>query len=142
MLHVSLVPDANGKGLPAAYSFMKTSSADNLEFFYQCLTGVNSNLDIIDPELASYKPIVNIIDKDLTNINLLEKYFPDTRILLCTFHVIKWFKTLLNTKEILDGAKLHEKSAMLELLQWCMQTILIKSMNSILSSKIFLVQRN
>jgi len=66
---------------------------------------VNSNLDIIDPELASCKPIVNIIDKELANINLLEKYFPDTRILLCTFHVIKWFKTLLNTKEIIDGAK-------------------------------------
>ncbi len=46
-----------------------------------------------------------IFNKELANINLLEKYFPDTRILLCTFHVIKWFKTLLNTKEIIDGAK-------------------------------------
>ena len=43
-------------------------------------------------------------------------YFPESKILLCTFHVIKWFKTLINKKEILDGAKIVKKQEILEIL--------------------------
>lgn len=46
-------------------------------------------------------PDVNIIDKDLTNIDLLEKFYPSSKNLLCSFHVLKWFKTLVNSR-ILD----------------------------------------
>ena len=120
LLHISLVVDSLGHGLPTAYAFMKSSSAENLEFFYQYLTGktvVDDEVIIVDQELAAATPVVNIIDKDLTNIQLLKKYYPRTKILLCTFHVIKWFKTLINNKEILDGAKQAEKNRLVELLR-------------------------
>ncbi len=71
---------------------------------------VNGEVEIVDEVLANCKPVINIIDKDLTNIALLEAFIPDSTIILCTFHVMKWFKTLLNSKDILDGTKLAVKS--------------------------------
>ena len=50
-------------------------------------------IEIKDEELASCKPGVNLIDKDLTNIDLLTLYFPKSLQYLCTFHVLKYFKT-------------------------------------------------
>ena len=37
-----------------------------------------------------------MVDKDLTNIELLKQFFPKVVVLLCKFHVLKWFKTLVN----------------------------------------------
>ena len=37
-----------------------------------------------------------MVDKDLTNIELLKQYYPNANKLLCTFHVLKWFKKLVN----------------------------------------------
>lgn len=33
LLHVSLSPDLNGKGVPTSYAFMKSPSKENLSFF-------------------------------------------------------------------------------------------------------------
>ena len=93
LLHISLVANQHARGVPTSFSFMKSCSAENLDFFYECLGGKrfleNCELEILNPELAKLNPVVIIIDKDLTNIELLQKYFPDSQILLCTFHVIK-----------------------------------------------------
>ena len=35
------------------------------------------------------------VDKDLQNLELLKKFFPDVIILLCTFHVIKYIHSYL-----------------------------------------------
>lgn len=95
---------------------MKSACSENLEFFYQNLSGkklVDDESTTLNEELSNVKPIVNIIDKDLTNLELLQKYYPGSAIILCTFHVIKWFKTLCVNE--LDG--LNEKKAVLELLK-------------------------
>jgi hypothetical protein len=54
---------------------------------------VNSDgeTEIFDEEKASSKVTTNMVDKDLTNIELLKQYYPNATILLCTFHVLKWF---------------------------------------------------
>ncbi len=59
---------------------------------------VNSNgeTEIFDEEKASSKVTTNMVDKDLTNIELLKQYYPNANILLCIFHVLKWFKKLVN----------------------------------------------
>ncbi len=55
------------------------------------------------------------MDKDLTNIELLKKYSPDSAMLLCTFHVIKWFKTLCVNE--LDVKKEEKKVSLVILKQ-------------------------
>ena len=79
---------------------MKSANKENLEFFYQQLTGkkVNSDgeIEILYPEKANIHVAVNMIDKDLTNIDMLKLYYPNAKIFLCTFHVLKWFKKLVN----------------------------------------------
>ena len=116
-LYISLTVNQHFRGVPTAYCFMKSASSENLEFFYQNVSGkkfVDGELIIFNEQLATVKPIVNIIDKDLTNIELLKKYYPDSAMLLCTFHVIKWFKTLCVNE--LDGKK-EEKEVSLVILK-------------------------
>ncbi len=72
----------------------------NVENFqlYISMVKVNSNgeTEIFDEEKASSKVTTNMVDKDLTNIELLKQYYPNANILLCIFHVLKWFKKLVN----------------------------------------------
>ena len=37
-----------------------------------------------------------MVDKDLTNINVLKEFFPNAKILYCLFHVIKWLKGVIS----------------------------------------------
>ena len=80
-----MVQNSNGEGRPVAYCWMKTENVENLEFLYSQI------LDL--PDLPEVKVI--IVDKDLTNLPVLKRYFPETIILLCTFHVIKWLKSVI-----------------------------------------------
>ena len=80
-LYISMVHNEHGKGVPSAYCFMKSACKENIEFFYQNVTGkilkTAENGDVIenilDEELAASTPGVNQIDKDLTNIDLFQK---------------------------------------------------------------------
>ena len=85
LLYVIMVQNSNGEGRPVAYCWMKTENVENLEFLYSQI------LDL--PDLPEVKVI--IVDKDLTNLPVLKRYFPETIILLCTFHVIKWLKSVI-----------------------------------------------
>ena len=58
----------------------------NLEFCYQNL---KSCKDL--PEIK-----VIMVDKDLTNINVLKEFFLNAKILYCLFHVIKWLKGVIS----------------------------------------------
>jgi len=110
-LYIYLVVNQHSRGVPSGYCFMKSATAENIEFFYQQLTGKiinNEEIQIIHEDLSKIQPIVNIIDKDLTNIDVLSKYYPDATPLLCTFHVIKWFKSLI-IKEVIGSADIREE---------------------------------
>ena len=79
----------------------------------------NGEIEINDPEKANCHTEVNMIDKDLTNIDLLNKYYPNTKSLLCTFHVLKWFKKLVN-----DNIRKEHKSQVQDIL-----TKMVKALN-------------
>lgn len=51
-----------------------------LEHFVRANPGMDKLLQVI------------VVDKDLNEIRVLQSYFPDVRILICVFHVIKWLK--------------------------------------------------
>ena len=61
LLYVVMVQNSNGEGRPVAYCWMKAETYENLEFFYKEL------LDL--PGTSEVKVI--LVDKDLTNVNLL-----------------------------------------------------------------------
>ena len=67
LLHISLVANENGNGVPVAYSFLKSATIKNLDFFYQCLSGKkflqDDTVEILETQLANWCPIVNMIDK-------------------------------------------------------------------------------
>jgi hypothetical protein len=37
---------------------------------------------------------VIVVDKDMNEIRMLQSHFPEVRILICVFHVIKWLKSM------------------------------------------------
>ena len=72
-------------GLPVAYAIMRNETDSNLEFSYHEFKKVLEEM--------SKAPKYFFVDKDLQNLELLKKIFPDVIILLCTFHVIKYIHT-------------------------------------------------
>ncbi|CAF1088511.1 unnamed protein product [Brachionus calyciflorus] len=91
LLYVILVQDSNCNGRPIAYCFMRNETLENLEFFYKTFTEIN---DIENVQVV-------LVDKDLTNLDLIKTYFLNATILLCVFHVIKYLKTVIS-KLVID----------------------------------------
>lgn len=99
ILYVFLSQDSYLHGLPVAYCLLKRENRENMQFMYESFIK-NLNKDIIENIM---------IDKDLQNIDLLKKYFPEANILLCTFHVIKYLKGVVadyeskeNKQDVMD----------------------------------------
>ena len=86
LLYVIMVQNSNGEGRPVAYCWMNAETKVNLEFCYQALKSCKDLPDIK----------VIMVDKDLTNINVLKQFFPNAKILYCLFHVIKWLKGVIS----------------------------------------------
>jgi hypothetical protein len=61
-----MVQNSNGEGRPVSYCWMKAETYENLEFFYN---------EILDLPGASEVKVI-LVDKDLTNVNLLKTKFP------------------------------------------------------------------
>ena len=62
---------------------------------------------------ASLEISVFMIDKDLKEDSALNAVFPNVRVLLCHFHVHKWFNTNKSTWE-LEGAEQKELMLVIE----------------------------
>ena len=84
-------------GLPVAYAIMRNETDSNLEFSYHEFKKVLEEMSLA---LKYF-----FIDKDLQNLELLKKIFPDVIILLCTFHVIKYIHTYLANEPLSSTEK-------------------------------------
>ncbi|CAF3460435.1 unnamed protein product [Rotaria sp. Silwood2] len=89
-LYICLVQNAGLKGVPVAYCLMTTGNKDNLHFFYSAICEDN---DITQTQVI-------MVDKDLTNLDILQEHFPQARILLCIFHVLKYLKIRVHELKI------------------------------------------
>lgn len=85
-LYAFIVQDQSLRGLPIAFCLMRRETTVNMEYMYQCLSTV----------LDSSKCQIIMVDKDLQNLDLIREYFPNSRLLLCTFHVIKYIRSILS----------------------------------------------
>ena len=85
-LYICMVQNINLKGVPVSYCLMATDTKENLDFFYSSMRDHN--------DLQQTQVIM--VDKDLKNIDILQKYFANAKILLCVFHVLKYLKLQVN----------------------------------------------
>ena len=61
-----------------------------------------------------------MVDKDLTNISLIPNYFIKSIILLCTFHLVKYFKAKIRDDEM-EIAN-NKKGELYDILSKCVYT--------------------
>ena len=82
--YICVAENNNLNARPVAYCFLQSAILPNLEFFYNSM---DSHNDLRITEII-------VVDKDLTNIDLLSKYFKNEklRILLCSFHTLKYIR--------------------------------------------------
>ena len=56
-----------------------------------------------------------LIDKDFNELRIVKEVFPTSTPLLCKFHVLKWWKTLLKTAKTSDQfMSLEEKNDLMK----------------------------
>ena len=96
ILNAILVGDQDGSGKPVAYCYMKRETKETLEKIIDDTSQIN----------------VIMVDKDLTEISILESKIPDAHIQICSFHVLKYFKTKVSKLDL----KQDQKSELIQLL--------------------------
>ena len=77
---------ATGKGEVVQLSFLEDEAADAYSFSFSTLR-----------KIIGRDPPVLVIDKDFNELNILKSVFPTSNVLLCRFHVLKYWKTLIST---------------------------------------------
>ncbi|KAE9319835.1 hypothetical protein PF008_g18169 [Phytophthora fragariae] len=80
-----MITDAYGKGQFAQHALVDQETDANMELAVEAFQENNKDWA---------KVAVIMVDKDLTEIGVLEKKFPNARVLLCRFHVLKWFRQI------------------------------------------------
>ena len=98
-----MVEDGDGRGKPVAYCFQRSETKVNLEKIldYFCRTNDTSKTKIV------------MVDKDLTEISVLKSKLPSATILLCKFHVMKYFKKKISDLNCLKDEK-HELAMLVQ----------------------------
>ena len=101
-LFAIMVEDGDGRGKPAAYCFLRSETKENLE---KVLTYFSDFNDVSRSKII-------MVDKDLTEINVLKSKIPNANILICKFHVMKYFKKKISELDY----KNNEKQELAELI--------------------------
>ncbi|MFO0001750.1 MAG: transposase, partial [bacterium] len=83
VLYVFLCQDSNLNGIPVACCYMRNETNTNMRFMYESFS----------ERYETDKVEMIMVDKDLQNIDLIPESFPSAKILICTFHVIKYIRT-------------------------------------------------
>jgi hypothetical protein len=99
-----MVTDAFGRGQFVQHAFVASESKDVMVKVLNIFKQNNP---------ASSEISVFMIDKDLKEDSALQEVFPNARVLLCHFHVRKWFNTNKSTWE-LDTSEQKELMLVIE----------------------------
>lgn len=97
-----LVADGENKGHPVGYAYIQNESQPILSLYKTLKLSNRQNVDIF------------MLDKDMKCINALKKNFPQSSIILCYFHVMKYFKEKLRC--LITGSS-HKKETVLSLIR-------------------------
>ena len=77
-----MAEDGDGRGKPVAYCFARSETKENLETVLDFFCNFS---DVSGTKIV-------MVDKDLSIINSLKCKLSEATILLCKFHVTKYFK--------------------------------------------------
>ena len=94
-LFAILGEDGDGKGKPVAYCYLKSENKENLQ---KVLGYFSLHNDVKDVRIV-------IVDKDLNEMNAIKECIPNATILLCKFHVMKYFKKKVSDLDIKRSEK-------------------------------------
>ncbi|XP_060069265.1 uncharacterized protein LOC132549354 [Ylistrum balloti] len=97
-----MVEDSERHGRPVAYCYLKSEKKENISSAIRHFCKLND----------TSSTTVAMVDKDLTEISVITEQIKDIKILLCTFHVMKYFKKKVSELEI----KRDRKSSLMFLL--------------------------
>lgn len=103
-LNVILVDDEDGSGKPVACTYSRRETKEKLTRIMEIFGDYN---DVSKIEVV-------MIDKDLTEISLLREKLPNAHIQLCSFHLMKYFKTRVSKLDKITG---NAKRDLLQLLR-------------------------
>ena len=102
-LFAILAEDGDGRGKPVAYCYVRSETKEN----------INTVLE----KFCEYNDVKGVrivmLDKDLNEMNAIREHIPTATVLLCKFHVMKYFKKKVSDLDI----KHDEKKALGLLLQ-------------------------
>ena len=104
-LYPIMCQDSNGRGRPVAYLWVKDESKESLTHAFHIFATYNKSI--------LEKTKVLMVDKDFNEINCLKEVFTKAKVLLCTFHVIKYNKGKVQDLEI----KRNQKSEIMCIIQ-------------------------
>ncbi|XP_071855528.1 uncharacterized protein ZSWIM9-like [Apostichopus japonicus] len=96
-LYVVMVEDDNGKGASVAYALLANERKESIFFFLNTLLKTNP----LVKDLAT----CFIVDKDFTEINVIESLFSKAQVILCRFHVLKTFRLETTKLKITDDER-------------------------------------
>ncbi|KAE9074617.1 hypothetical protein PF007_g25333 [Phytophthora fragariae] len=83
--------DQYGNGQPVQYSLIETNSDWHMAKCMDHFKRANEHWRFVR---------IVIVDKDMREIDIIRKKFPEARVLLCHFHVIKWLhETIRKSKK-------------------------------------------
>lgn len=85
VLHAVLCQDPTGHGRPVCYAFVQRETSDIVQ------SALEKFLEL-DP-IVKDKCKVAVTDKDFNEMNVLSKLLPGCKILLCSWHVLKYLQT-------------------------------------------------
>ena len=102
-LFAILAEDRDGRGKPVTYCYVRSETKGNI---CKVLMKFCENNDVSGVKII-------MVDKDLNEMNAFKENIPNATLLLCKFHVMKYFKKKVSDLDI----KHNEKKALGTLLQ-------------------------
>ena len=94
-LFTILAEDGDGRGKPVAYCYVKSETKENMQKVLEKFCEYN---DVSDVRII-------MVDKDLNEINAIKQFIPGATVLLCKFHVMKYFKKKVSDLDIKQDEK-------------------------------------
>lgn len=99
VLHSILCEDGTSHGRPVCYAFVQRETSEILKSFLETFLSLNP--------IIKKKCKVALMDKDLNEMNIITQLLPECRILLCSWHVLKY----LHTKVMQQDSKSIDKKS-------------------------------
>ena len=92
-LFAILAEDGDGRGKPVAYCYVRSETKEHISKVLEKICEHNYVTDVV------------MVDKDLNEMNAIKEHIQNATMLLCKFHVMKYFKKKVSDLDIKQDEK-------------------------------------